>query len=113
LQSQGRALWRKRALCARPVLDRNEKDFLAVLDEALGSNYRVFVQVRLAELVEVKCGVATKRQAALNKVLGKRGLRYLLCGAWEPVAVIEVDDPLASLFGRKARTSSSIEYSRK
>jgi hypothetical protein len=52
-------------------LTRNEKDFLAVLDEALGSNYRVFVQVRLAELVEVKCGVATKRQAALNKVFGK------------------------------------------
>jgi hypothetical protein len=29
------------------------------------------VQVRLAELVEVQCGVAAKRQAALNEVFGK------------------------------------------
>ena len=85
-------------------LTRNEKDFLAVLDEALGSNYRVFVQVRLAELVEVKCGVATKRQAALNKVFGK-SVDYVICsaGAWEPVAVIEVDDRSHLLPGRKAR----------
>ena len=30
-------------------LTRNEKEFLAELDEALGSNCRVFVQVRLGE----------------------------------------------------------------
>ena len=85
-------------------LTRNEKDFLAVLDEALGSNYRVFVQVRLAELVEVQCGVAAQRQAALNKVFGK-SVDYVICSAssLEPVAVIEVDDRSHLLPGRKAR----------
>src|SRR5208283_1858591 len=85
-------------------LTRNEKDFLTVLDEALGSNYRVFVQVRLAELVEVKCGVATKRQAALNKVFGK-SVDYVFwsAGACDPVAVIEVDDRSHLLPGRRAR----------
>ena len=84
-------------------LTRNEKDFLAVLDETLGSNYRVFVQVRLAELVELQCGVATKRQAALNKVFGK-SVDYVICSAisLEPVAVIEVDDRSHLLPGRKA-----------
>ena len=74
-------------------LTRNEKDSLAVLDEALGSNYRVFAQVRLAELVEVQCGVAAKRQAALNKVFGK-SVDFVICSAiaCDPVAVIEVDD---------------------
>ena len=86
------------------LLTRNEKDFLAVLDETLGSNYRVFVQVRLAELVELQCGVATKRQAALNKVFGK-SVDYVICSAssLEPVAVIEVDDRSHLLPGRKAR----------
>ena len=81
------------------LLTRNEKDFLAVLDEALGSNYRVFVQVRLAELVEVKCGVA-----ALNKVFGK-SVDFVICSAiaCDPVAVIEVDDRSHLLPGRRAR----------
>jgi hypothetical protein len=71
--------------------------------EAAG-NYRVFVQVRLAELVEVKCGVATKRQAALNKVFGK-SVDFVICSAsaCDPVAVIEVDDRSHLLPGRRAR----------
>jgi len=48
--------------------------------------------------------VATKRQAALNKVFGK-SVDFVICSAiaCDPVAVIEVDDRSHLLPGRRAR----------
>jgi hypothetical protein len=67
---------------------------LQALELALGGHYRVFAQVRLAELVDVEAGVdAARRQIALNKVFGK-SVDFVLCNrqTFDPIAVIEVDD---------------------
>ena len=86
-------------------LTRNEKDFLAVLDEALGSNYRVFVQVRLAELVEVKCGVDDRshllpgrraRDEFVNRVFAEIGLPLVRVPAQRVYSVLGVRSALAS-----------------
>ncbi|WP_024882347.1 DUF2726 domain-containing protein [Methylosinus sp. LW3] len=86
-------------------LTPNEKRFLAVLDKALGEGYRVFVQVRLAELVDVDSRASnSKRRAAMNKVFGK-SLDYLICDAasLEPIAAIELDDRTHALPHRRER----------
>jgi hypothetical protein len=86
-------------------LSPNEKSFLSCLDAALGPHYRVFTQVRLAELVEVSERVGgAKKQAALNRVFGK-SVDFVVCEAitFEPIAVIEVDDRTHLLPGRQAR----------
>ena len=86
-------------------LTPNEKRFLAILDRALGEGYRVFVQVRLAELVDVDSRANnTKRRAAMNKVFGM-SIDFVLCDAssLEPVAAIELDDRTHALPHRRER----------
>ncbi len=83
----------------------NEKCFLPVLEDALGANYRVFAQVRLAEIVDVTARVGgARRQAALNKVFGK-SVDFVICsaGTLDPVAVLEVDDRTHLRFDRQRR----------
>ena len=57
----------------RPALfTEAEQAFLAVLDEALGPNYRVLGQVRLADVIDVKDGLDTPlRQRARSRIQGK------------------------------------------
>lgn len=91
--------------CRGRFLTENEKSFLQALELALGGHYRVFAQVRLAELVDVEAGVdAARRQIALNKVFGK-SVDFVLCNrqTFDPIAVIEVDDRTHLLTRRKKR----------
>lgn len=86
-------------------LTPNEKRFLAVLDEAVGGGYRVFAQVRLAELVDVELSATSaKRRAAMNKVFGK-SIDFVICdsASLEPVAAIELDDRTHALPHRRER----------
>ncbi|TRL30408.1 DUF2726 domain-containing protein [Methylosinus sporium] len=86
-------------------LTPNEKRFLAVLDEAVGGGYRVFAQVRLAELVDVDLSATSaKRRAAMNKVFGK-SIDFVICdsASLEPVAAIELDDRTHALPHRRER----------
>jgi hypothetical protein len=86
-------------------LTPNEKRFLAVLDEAVGGGYRVFVQVRLAELVDVDLKANnSKRRAAMNKVFGK-SIDFVICdsASLEPVVAIELDDRTHALPHRRER----------
>ena len=86
-------------------LSANEKSFLLALDAALGEGYRVFAQVRLAELVEVEAkGGNARRRAALNKVFGK-SVDFLVCraGSFDPILAIEVDDRSHLLAARRER----------
>ncbi|WP_159729473.1 DUF2726 domain-containing protein [Methylosinus sp. Ce-a6] len=86
-------------------LTPNEKRFLAVLDEAVGQGYRVFAQVRLAELVDVDLSATSaKRRAAMNKVFGK-SIDFVICdsASLEPVAAIELDDRTHDLRHRRER----------
>jgi hypothetical protein len=86
-------------------LSPNEKCFLAALDAALGGGYRVFAQVRLADLVIVEEKYSeARRRAALNRVFAK-SIDILICraGSFEPVAAIEVDDRTHLLSARRDR----------
>lgn len=86
-------------------LTANEKRFLRALDEAVGEGYRVFVQVRLAELVDVELKARdTMRRAAMNKVFGK-SVDFVICNCatMEPVAAIELDDRTHALPHRRDR----------
>jgi len=86
-------------------LSANEKSFLWTLDQALGGGYRVFAQVRLADLVVVDEGYSeARRRLALNKVFGK-SIDFVICdsGTLEPVAAIEVDDRTHLHPGRRER----------
>ncbi|MBG0808114.1 DUF2726 domain-containing protein [Methylosinus sp. H3A] len=76
-----------------------------MLDEAVGEGYRVFAQVRLAELVDVDLSASnSKRRAAMNRVFGK-SIDYLICdsASLEPVAAIELDDKTHALPHRRER----------
>ncbi|MGH6846778.1 MAG: DUF2726 domain-containing protein [Methylocella sp.] len=76
-----------------------------MLDAAIGGGYRVFAQVRFAELAEDEKGVGEdRRRRALNRVLGK-SVDLVVCAAasLEPVAAIEVDDRSHLLANRKER----------
>ncbi len=86
-------------------LTANEKCFLRALDGALGEGYRVFAQVRLADLVEVREKFSdARRWAALKKVFGKSVDFVIVDGfTFEPVAVIEVDDRTHLLSTRQER----------
>ena len=86
-------------------LSANEKCFLGALDAALGGGYRVFAQVRLADLVIVEEKFSeARRRAALNQVFGK-SIDFIICqaGTFEPVAAIEVDDRTHLLPARRDR----------
>lgn len=86
-------------------LTANEKAFLQALDQALGKDFRVFAQVRLADLVEVENrGSEAQRRAALNKVFAK-SIDFVICEARtvEPVAAIELDDRTHALPHRRER----------
>jgi hypothetical protein len=86
-------------------LTANEKSFLHALDIALGSSYRAFAQVRLAELAEPALAAnPTLRRGALNGVMAK-SVDFLICDGLnlDPVAAIEVDDRSHLLLGRRER----------
>jgi hypothetical protein len=56
-----------------------ERSFLGVLDQAMGSEYRVFGKVRVADIATVRPGLgASARQAALNRVAAKH-FDFVVC----------------------------------
>jgi Protein of unknown function (DUF2726) len=85
-------------------LTANEKSFLSVLDDVLGRDYRVFAQVRLAELVDVPGASQEKRFHAMKHVFGK-SVDFVICSAatFEPLAAIELDDRSHLLAERRGR----------
>jgi len=68
-----------------------ERSFLGVLDQVLGSKYRVFGKVRIADLIEPENGAG--RQDALNRIVGKH-VDFVVCDAnnLSIIGVIELDD---------------------
>jgi very-short-patch-repair endonuclease len=56
-----------------------ERSFLGVLDQLLADKYRVFLKVRLADLIEIPKGVSkSSRQSALNRISGKP-VDFVIC----------------------------------
>lgn len=82
-----------------------ERSFLGVLDQAVGSDFRVFGQVRLGDVADLKRGLAPGvRQAALNRIQSKH-LDFVLCDphTLELKCAIELDDSSHSQASRRDR----------
>jgi very-short-patch-repair endonuclease len=71
-----------------------ERSFLGVLDHAVGGRYRVMGKVRLADVLNVKRGLAAgARQDAQNKISSKH-VDFVLCDprTLDVRVVVELDD---------------------
>ena len=59
------------------LLSKAERSFLGVLEQVVGANYRIMVQVRLADVIEVKSGTKNG-QGARNRIQSKH-LDFVAC----------------------------------
>lgn len=82
-----------------------ERSFLAVLDQALGDQFRVFGKVRLADVIKVKPGLSgSARQQAFNRIQSKH-LDFVVCAPSDLSVqfVVELDDSSHQQSRRQAR----------
>ncbi len=78
----------------RALFTRAERSFLGVLDQAVGSDYRVFGKVRVADVLKVSRQVPKSGwQAAFNKINGKH-FDFVLAdpGTLDVKVVVELND---------------------
>lgn len=70
-----------------------ENDFFKVLNAAVGSKYRIFAKVRLADIISPNTSDRSLWQSRFNKISAKH-VDFLLCSLTnnEPVCVIELND---------------------
>ena len=71
-----------------------ERSFLAVLEPALGAQFRVLGKVRLADVIKVKPGLSgSARQQAFNRIQSKH-LDFVVCDPTDLSVqfVVELDD---------------------
>ena len=90
---------------AKALFSPAERHFLVTLESALGSTYRIFGKVRVADLASVKKGLTPRaRQAALNRVAYKH-FDFLLCSkqSCEPACAIELNDSSHNSKGTRRR----------
>ncbi|RUL65805.1 DUF2726 domain-containing protein [Dyella dinghuensis] len=79
---------------AKALFSPAERSFLAGLTTAVGSNYRVFGKVRVADIAHVKPGLRRPlHQAALNRIAAKH-FDYVICRATDltVICVVELND---------------------
>ena len=79
---------------AKTLFTPAERSFLGVLDQALGSEYRVFGKVRVADIASVKPGLGNSaRQAALNRIASKH-FDFVVCRTSDlsVVCAVELND---------------------
>ena len=76
------------------LLTPAELKFLAVLDQVIGSHYRIMAQVRLADILKVKSGLDNSiRSSAFNRIKAKH-LDFVACDPSDMSVkfAIELDD---------------------
>jgi hypothetical protein len=79
---------------AKALFSVAERSFLGVLDLAVGSEYRVFGKVRVADVALVKSGLGNSaRQGALNRIAAKH-FDFVVCRASDlsVVCAVELND---------------------
>jgi len=82
-----------------------EKSFLSVLDDIFEQGFRIFGQVRLADVIKVKPGSpSSERQSAFNRIRSKH-LDFVVCNENDLsiVGAIELDDRSHNRPGRIKR----------
>ncbi len=87
------------------LLTAAELDFLRVLEQACAGRWRIHVQVRLADVLQVQGSLAPRwRMSAQNRINSKH-VDFVLCepGSLAIVCAIELDDRSHLLPARQAR----------
>ncbi len=87
------------------LLTEAEHSFLVVLEQAIGDRFRIYAQVRLADLLVVKSGLEkSQRTSAQNKINAKH-VDFVLCDrqTLAIVCAIELDDASHQRESRKTR----------
>jgi len=90
---------------AKTLFSPAERSFLGVLDQAVGSEHRVFGKVRVADLAMVKPGLRNAaRQGALNRVAAKH-VDFVVCRASDlsVICAVELNDSSHSSKRAQAR----------
>ena|SRR4249919_3491629 len=90
---------------ASTLFSSAERSFLGVLDQAVGSEHRVFGKVRVADLALVKPGLGNSvRQSALNRIAAKH-VDFVVCRASDlsVVCAVELNDKSHSSQRAQAR----------
>lgn len=76
---------------AKTLFSAAERSFLGVLDQAVGSEHRVFGKVRVADVATVKPGLGNSaRQGALNRIAAKH-FDFVVCRASDLAVVCAVE----------------------
>lgn len=82
-----------------------ERSFLGVLDQSVGSDFRVFGKVRVADVIGVEKGKPKSVwQRAFNRISAKH-FDFVLCNPTDlkPVCAVELNDKSHALEARKGR----------
>jgi very-short-patch-repair endonuclease len=79
-----------------------ERSFLGVLEQIVGSQYRIFGKIRLADIIQTPQGLSNSARASAFNRICARHVDFALCDprTFEVIGVIELDD---SSHGRQSR----------
>jgi hypothetical protein len=90
---------------AKELFTPAERNFLAVLDQAAGPQFRVFGKVRVADIAMVKAGLGNSaRQGALNRIAAKH-FDFVVCRMDDlcVVCAVELNDKSHATSKARAR----------
>lgn len=87
------------------LLTEAERSFMGVLELAITSKHRVFVQVRLADVLTVKKVTNLSERTSFQNQINSKHIDYVICdaGSLEICAAIELDDASHKAASRKFR----------
>jgi hypothetical protein len=79
-----------------------ERSFLGVLEQIVGTRYRIFGKIRLADIIKTPKGFSNSARASAFNRICARHVDFVLCDprTFEVIGVIELDD---SSHGRESR----------
>jgi hypothetical protein len=82
-----------------------ERSFLGVLEQAVGDRFRIYAQVRLADLLSVRPGIDKSHRATAQNKINSKHADYVLCDkqTLEILCAIELDDSSHKRENRKVR----------
>lgn len=93
---------------AKTLFSAAERSFLGVLDQAVGSEHRVFGKVRVADVAMVKPGLGNSaRQGALNRIAYKH-FDFVVCRASDLAIVCAVELNDKSHSSRRAQSRDDL-----
>lgn len=93
---------------AKTLFSAAERSFLGVLDQAVGSEHRVFGKVRVADVAMVKPGFGNSaRQGALNRIAYKH-FDFVVCRASDLTIVCAVELNDKSHSSRRAQSRDDL-----